>query len=165
MASTEVAQSDAIGWAARFGLVAKGVPYVLVAWLALRVAFGDRSSTPDRNSALRVLAGETGGKLVLIALAVGFVGYAIWRFAEAILDRNDDKWPKRLGALGKGVLYLGIAYTTVKILTGTGSSTNEKQETADAFACRLGASSCSPSARASPLRRCGTGIAASRGRS
>jgi hypothetical protein len=138
MTTSEVAQSDAIGWAGRLGLVAKGVPYVLVAWLALQVAFHDRSSPADRNSAFRSIADETTGKLALIALAVGFVGYAIWRFAEAILNRNDDKWFKRIGAFGKGLLYLGFAYTTVKILTGSGGSSNEKEETANVFDLPLG---------------------------
>jgi len=95
---SELADSEAIGWAGRLGLVAKGVPYVLIAWLALRVAFGNRRSTADRQGALRAVAEHGFGKAALVGLVCGFAAYALWRFAEAGLDRNDDKWPKRVAA-------------------------------------------------------------------
>jgi len=114
------------------------VPYVLIAYLSLRVAFGSRSSTPDRTGALKTVSDTTTGKVVLLALAAGFVGYALWRLAQGALNRDDDKWPKRLGAFAKGALYLGFAYTTLRILTAPGTSSNERKETANAFDLPLG---------------------------
>jgi Domain of Unknown Function (DUF1206) len=67
---------DKITWAGRAGLVAKGVPYLAIAWLALDVAFGKRGRTADRTDALRDIASHAFGKAVLIALAAGFAGYA-----------------------------------------------------------------------------------------
>src|SRR5215208_259185 len=115
----EVGESEAIGWAGRAGLVAKGVPYVLIAWLALSVAFGDRGSTADRQGALRAVGRHGFGKTALVA-------------------RGNEKWPKRLGEFAKGALYVGFAWTTLRILTGSGSDSNEKRETADAFDLPLG---------------------------
>jgi hypothetical protein len=135
---SELAESEAIGWAGRLGLVAKGVPYLLIAWLALSVAFGGRRSTADRQGALRTVGQHGFGKAVLIALVGGFAGYALWRFAEAALNRNDEKWPKRLTALAKGALYVGFAWATLAILTGSGAKGNEKRETAHAFGLPFG---------------------------
>ena len=136
--TADVAQSEPIGWAGRAGLVAKGIPYLLIAWLALGVAFGDRNSTPDRQGALRSIADEGVGKAVLVALVCGFLAYALWRFAEGALNRNDDGWPKRLGAFAKGLLYVGLAWTTIRILAGSSSGSDEKRETANAFDLPLG---------------------------
>jgi len=136
--TTDVGKSEAVGWAGRLGLVAKGVPYVLIAYLALLVVFGERSSTADRTGALRSVSDTTTGRAILIALAAGFVGYALWRFAQGALNRDDDGWPKRLGELAKGALYLGFAYSTIRILTAPGTTTNERKETANAFDLPLG---------------------------
>jgi len=136
--TADVAQSEPIGWAGRAGLVAKGIPYVLIAWLALDVAFGNRGSTPDRQGALRSIADEGVGKAVLVGLVCGFLAYALWRLAEGALNRNDEEWPKRLGAFAKAVLYVGFAWTTIRILTGSGGGSDEKRETANAFDLPLG---------------------------
>jgi Domain of Unknown Function (DUF1206) len=136
--TSEAAQSEAIGWAGRAGLVAKGIPYVLIGWLALRVAFGDRGRTADRTGALREVSHHTLGKTVLVALAAGFAGYALWRFAEAVLNRNGDEWPKRVGAFAKGALYVGFAWAALKVVIGSDPGSNEKHETAHAFGLPLG---------------------------
>src|SRR5215211_2886860 len=76
--------------AGRVGHVAKGVSYALIAVLALQVAFGHRRRTSDRQGVLREIAGKPFGTGVLIALAVGFFGYALWQFVRTVLDRTDD---------------------------------------------------------------------------
>jgi len=139
MATAEgVGQSEAIGWAGRAGLVAKGIPYLVIAWLALSVAFGDRQSTADRQGALRAVGQHGFGKAALVALVCGFAGYAVWRFAQAALNRDHEKWPKRLAEFAKGALYIGFAWTTLRILTGSGGDSNEQRETANAFDLPLG---------------------------
>lgn len=135
---SDLADTEAIGWSGRLGLVAKGVPYVLIAWLSLSVAFRGRRSTADRQGALRAVGEHGFGKAVLVALVCGFAAYALWRFAEALLNRNDEDWPKRLVSFAKGVLYVGFAWATLSILVGSGGGSNEKRETADAFDLPLG---------------------------
>ncbi len=143
MAARDAADHPAFEGAGRLGLVAKGVPYLLVAWLALEVALGTGGKAADREGALRTIADEGPGKVVLIALAAGFAAYALWRFAQAFLDRDregDDAkgLAKRAGDLAKGALYAGFCYTTVEILAGAGGHGDERKQTQNAFDLPLG---------------------------
>src|SRR5437773_5880581 len=88
----EVAREAArSGWAeglGRAGLVARGVVYCLVAVIALRVATGHRGEA-DRQGALRAVAHEPFGRVVLVALVVGFLGYAAWRLVKAAIGARE----------------------------------------------------------------------------
>ena len=75
--------SDAMGWGARAGLAARAGIYLLMGLLALAVALGRSNSPTDQRGALTEIARHSGGKLLLVLLAVGFAGYALWRFSEA----------------------------------------------------------------------------------
>jgi len=110
-------------WAGRFGLAAQGVSYAIVAVLALMLAAGLGGKTADRTGALRSLADETLGGALLVVLAAGFAAYAAWRFATAFFDRDNDGddakgLGKRAGDFAKGVFYLGLALSVVRILFG-----------------------------------------------
>lgn len=104
------ARDDRAQLLARAGLVAKGVTFAIVGALALAVTFGFGGTVEDRPGALQTVAEHTIGRVLLGALAVGLGGYALWRFAQAILgetlERGDDEgWAKRIGQVGKGLLY------------------------------------------------------------
>src|SRR4051794_41577821 len=68
---------------ARLGLAARGVVYLLVAWLAIRIAFLHSGQQADRQGAMRQIAHNTAGKAVLLAMAVGFFRYAARRLVQA----------------------------------------------------------------------------------
>jgi Domain of Unknown Function (DUF1206) len=90
----------------RAGLVAKGALYAVVGILAVNVALGAREESPDKTGALRTIAEQPFGKVLLVLLAAGLAGYALWRLAQAILDRdNEGEGPsglaKRAAALGR----------------------------------------------------------------
>jgi hypothetical protein len=117
------------GWyaaAARTGLVAKGVSYGIVGIVAIALALGVGGKATDRSGALELLAQNGFGKAVLAALAVGFGAYALWRFVQAVADREDDdgakgvakRLGKAAGYVGRGAIYAGLAFTTAKLLTG-----------------------------------------------
>ena len=139
-AGTEVrraAHGRGVGRLGRAGLAAKGGSYVLVALLALQVAFGDEKGGPkDRQGALQAVAGEPYGSVLVALLALGFAAYAVWRFAEAIFDRGNDGddakgVSKRVGQLARGALYAGLAFVCVSILLGArGGSGSENREAA-----------------------------------
>jgi hypothetical protein len=133
-----LSSDDMITWAGRVGLVAKGVPYLVIAWLALEVAFGTGGKAADRTGALRSIAAHPLGKVLLLVLAAGFAGYALWRLAEGFLNRDDEGWAKRAAAIARGVLYVGFAYTALEIVVGAGGSSNQKKQTTDAFKLPLG---------------------------
>jgi hypothetical protein len=102
---------------ARVGLVAKGVSFAIVGVLALMLALGSGGKATSREGALQQLGGTTFGTILLIALVFGFAAYAIWRFIQAWLE---DKWGKRAGYAGRGLIYAGLTYSTIKILVGAG---------------------------------------------
>src|SRR5690349_18958971 len=77
-------------WLARTGLVAKGISYGIVGVLAIEVATGNGGSATSRQGALDTLAHSVFGKLVLVLLAIGFAAYAIWRFVQAVAEKDED---------------------------------------------------------------------------
>lgn len=136
-AARRAGQSDWVEWAGRFGHVAKGVSYALIAILALQVAFGERAQTSDRQGVLREVASKPFGTAALWAMAVGFVGYAVWEFARAALDRDhkgtDAKGSaKRVKCAVVGVIYVASAVAAISLAQGSSSGTggNEQAETA-----------------------------------
>ena len=127
------------GWyavLARTGLVAKGVSFGLVGVLAVKLAAGSGGKATSRNGALQGLAQHTLGKVVLVLLAIGFASYALWRFVQALAERDDEggekgkakKWGKRAGYVGRGLIYAGLTLTTVKILVGSGGQQSQNQK-------------------------------------
>lgn len=140
----EVAQSPWVERLGRAGLVAKGVIYGLVGALALAIPLDLGGKATDRQGALRTVATAPFGEVLLIALAVGFAGYAVWRFAQAFLDRDDEgsgpkALAKRASYVARGLLYLGSAVLALALVIGAGSgSGNEKEETANVLELPLG---------------------------
>jgi hypothetical protein len=109
---------------ARLGMLAPGLLYVLIGLLAIALALGHRKGNPSRKGALSALAQHTWGMAVLAAIAAGFAGYALWRFAVAALgekieDRDDLNVWKRLWYVARGLMYCVLCFTTVQAMTGS----------------------------------------------
>jgi Domain of Unknown Function (DUF1206) len=125
----------------RVGLVAKGVLYAVVGILAIKVALGGREESPDKQGALRTIGEQQFGKGLLVLLAVGLAGYALWRLAQAILDRDSEGegtkgLAKRGASLAKAGLYATLSGLTVSALLDDESRSghgDEKQATAGVF--------------------------------
>lgn len=119
-------QSDWIQWVARTGLVAYGVVYVLIGWLALQLAVGDRAGTPSSSGALRELAQQPLGGILIWVVSLGMFLLAIWQLLEAAVGHQDEEGTKRLakraGSVGKAIVYVVIGFSGVKIAVGSGSS-------------------------------------------
>ncbi|MFF4804919.1 DUF1206 domain-containing protein [Streptomyces sp. NPDC001351] len=107
--------------AARAGLAARGVIYLLVGVLALQIAFGDGSRQADRGGALATLAGQPFGTVLLWALGLGLAGMAVWGLSEAVFGSvgPDGRAPrKRLVALARCVFYAVVAYSVLTFAAG-----------------------------------------------
>lgn len=124
-------------WLARIGLVAKAVSFIIVGVLAIELALGHGGKATSRQGALATIADESFGKVLLVLLAFGFAAYAIWRFVQAFAEREDDeneakgeakKWGKRVGYVGRGLIYAGLAVTTVKLLTNSGGGESQNEQ-------------------------------------
>lgn len=130
-------QSRWIEWLGRIGLAGKGLSYAIVAILAIDVATGHDGRTRDRQGALRAIADESYGLYLLVALAAGFGSYAVWRFVQALLDRDHEGHglkglAKRASFFGRGLIYAGLFLATMSVLLGDrgGSSNEEDRATA-----------------------------------
>lgn len=137
--SQRAAESTWVDRFARFGLVAKGFSYGLVGVLAALLAASRGGQAASREGALEVFADESYGKVLLVALALGFVAYGLWRLVQAIFDRDDEGsgvkgLAKRVGYLGRAVLYGALAWATLELLDGTGNEESQTREAREATA-------------------------------
>jgi len=120
-----VAHRREFAWLARAGLVARGVSYGIVGILALKLAFGSGGKATNQRGALQTIAREPAGRVLLIAMAVGLAGYAIWRLVRASLghgSQQKDSGGERVAGVASGLAYAALCVTAVKILTGASSS-------------------------------------------
>lgn len=120
--------------AARAGLTAQGVIYLLVGVLALRIAFGDGQRQADSGGAVAELVGKPFGAALLWALGIGLVGMALWRLTEALFgsaDRNGRSARKRLLAAARCVFYTFVASSVLAFAVdrgnGSGSGSSDRR--------------------------------------
>jgi hypothetical protein len=132
-------QGEEIGWAGRAGFVAQATLYAVIAALALRVALEGRDSgaNPDKEGALGAIGSQPGGQVLLGLLAAGLAGYALWRIALAVVDREGkgsdaSGLAKRAGYLAQAIWYGSIAALAVAKIGGggEGGGGSEQQTTA-----------------------------------
>jgi len=106
---------------------ARGVIYGINGILAIKVALGAGGTTTNQTGALRTVAHQPFGKVLLILVAIGLGGYALWRFVHTLIghgpEKSDDRF-ERLAALGSGLTYTLICAIAVGILLGSGSSSS-----------------------------------------
>jgi hypothetical protein len=109
----------------RIGLVGYGVVHLLVAWLALQVAFGVPDAPADPDGAVGTIARTPGGLLALALAAVGLVAFALWQVTAAAVGfrwvQDGERVRKRVGAVAKSIAMTALAVVVVNYLTGVGS--------------------------------------------
>ncbi len=123
-------QRDQFVFLTRLGFAARGLLYLIIAWLVVRTG-----RTEDMEGALEYV-GEGGGKWLMIAMTAGFIAYGLWRLADAALnieghDEDSGGQVKRAGAAGSGLVYLFLAWQAVRLITsgsGSGSGGGGAQE-------------------------------------
>jgi hypothetical protein len=125
------------GWVetlARLGYAAKGVVYTIVGVLAVQAAFGTGGSTQGSRGAIRTIAEQPFGQILLILTAIGLAGYVAWRFVQAIKDpehkgSDAEGLVKRAGYLVSGVTYASLAYLALRIALGSGGGSGSSRQT------------------------------------
>ncbi|GAA0733555.1 DUF1206 domain-containing protein [Sphingomonas japonica] len=101
----------------RLGFAARGLLYCLIGYLAIRVG-----RTEDAAGALEFV--ESGaGRVLLVALAIGLLGYSIWRISEAFIDTeghgSDAKgYAVRGGGVASGLFHLGLFFAACQLIVG-----------------------------------------------
>ena len=106
--------------------------------LALRLAVVGHGHAPDRDTALKTVAHQPFGRVLLGLIALGFLGYCLWRFAQGFLGGDlegakDEGVLKRLSYVARGLIYGGVFVSTVLLLFGSGGGDKNKEDRATAY--------------------------------
>ena len=118
--------SEWVDRVARVGLVAYAVVYLLIGWLSVQLALGDRQGTPSSTGALRQLAQQPFGGVLIWAVSLGMFLLAAWQLLEAAFGHRGERGKKRTGkrlvSVGKAIVYTVIGASGIKVAVGSGSS-------------------------------------------
>jgi hypothetical protein len=119
---------------ARLGFVAKGVLYMTIGALAIGAALRLGGTPHGQRGAMGTLLRAPAGRVLLVIIAIGLFGYAIWRFIEAIRDpfhRHVDpksqakNVARRVRSAGLGVIQVALAFSALKIALGHTSAASD----------------------------------------
>jgi hypothetical protein len=133
-AAHRVRRSTLLETLTRIGFVGFGVVHVLVAWLALQIAFGRAPANSDQYGAFQMVAARPFGLWCLVVVAVGLVAMAVWQALEAAVghrrDRGAERTAERFASAGRFAFYTFLAYTAYKVISGSGGSSSGQQQKA-----------------------------------
>lgn len=122
----EARDHPALDRAARAGMFAYGVLYVVVAWLAVQLAMRDGSGSASGEGALREVSQQPLGGLALWMSAAGFAALALWQVCQAVGGhRSEDglrRWASRAGSAGRGAVFATLAVLSIRTATGGSGS-------------------------------------------
>jgi hypothetical protein len=117
---TFVAKQDARAWVrtvGRIGIASRGVIYLLLAYLAFDIArHGSAPSQTSSTGALQELEARTGGKLLVVLLAIGLGCYAAWRLFDAVTGASGAM--RRVSSLAAGIIYGALCVRAIELVAG-----------------------------------------------
>lgn len=102
---------DAISLFARMGYAARGIVYLLVGGLAALAALGRGGQAEGSRGALETVLTAPFGKVLLGIIAVGLVGYAMWRTIQAIKDADHHGTDAKGLAIRTGLMVSAATHT------------------------------------------------------
>jgi Domain of Unknown Function (DUF1206) len=111
--------------------------HLLIAWLALQLAWGGGGKSADQSGAMSTLARQPFGKPLLWILAAGLIALAVWQAAEALRWRSGwsasgKQRTKALGetakSLSRAIVYAAIAFLAIRFALGSGQSSSQQQQ-------------------------------------
>jgi hypothetical protein len=117
---------------ARLGYATKGIVYVLIGILAVLAALDIGGQTTDARGAFREVYSQPFGLILLGIIAIGLVGYAVWRITQAIVDAegkgSDLKGILiRIGYAGSGLIHAGLAFSAARFVLGERAQSSEQE--------------------------------------
>jgi hypothetical protein len=130
--ASRAADSKPLEYLVRGGFIMYGVIHLLIAWLAVQVAIGASSKSSDQSGALQDLVSKPFGKTLVVITIIGLIALAIWQAFEAAIGQSGQQGKEaiveRVVSGARAVIYLSLAWTAIKVLQGSNSSTGDSQE-------------------------------------
>ncbi|MEX0740862.1 MAG: DUF1206 domain-containing protein [Pseudohongiella sp.] len=108
-------KEDAVAGFARWGYASRGVVYVIIGSLAALAALGQGGETTDSQGALEWILAAPLGKILLGLMALGLLGYAMWRCIQALKDTDDHGHDASGLAVRAGLLVSAITHTLLAL--------------------------------------------------
>ena len=110
---------------ARAGYAAYGIVYLLVGALAVQAAVGGGGKTAGQESALQTILLAPLGRILLGLVALGLLGYGLWRIFQGVVDpENDGADAKGIAKRSKhaadGLFHAALALSVVQVALGSG---------------------------------------------
>jgi hypothetical protein len=114
---------------ARLGYATEGAMYTLIGLLAAGVVFGTGDHATGQHGALEIIAESPYGGVLVGLIALGFLGYALWRGLQAIADPDGEGTDlkalgKRVGYGVSALVYAGLAISAVGLILGSADQGN-----------------------------------------
>jgi Domain of Unknown Function (DUF1206) len=130
--ASRAADSKPLEYLARGGFIAYGVIHLLIAWLALQIAFGTSSGESDQSGALTELAAKPLGKTMVVIAIIGMIGLAIWQAFEAAIGESGEQdraaLAERFISGCRPIMYLYFAFIGIKVLSGSNASSGDSSQ-------------------------------------
>lgn len=126
-AAAEIGEHPVVETGARLGFALVGLVHLMIAWLALQVAWGHSGSSADQTGALAALAGNGVGQVVLWMMVAGFALLTLWQLTEAVRPHGGEhRLGGRLKGLAKTGVYVALAYSAFTFASGDYSSGSQQ---------------------------------------
>ena len=128
----QVERSEWFGALVMTGLIAYGVVHLLIAWIALQVAWTGNGGEASQQGAMAQLASNGIGRVLLWVIAIGLAALVVWQACVAAWGYTEEsgstKVTRRLGAATRAVVYGALCYTAVRTVVEGGQSGDSKDK-------------------------------------
>jgi hypothetical protein len=108
----------------RFGFIVRGIIYLLIGALALLLSIGPHGAVLGPSGVIALIGHRPFGKVLLLFVAAGLVGYMLWGVIRAVFDplargESPAGIASRMGFGLSALAHGGLLVATVRYLAGT----------------------------------------------
>lgn len=116
---------------ARVGIVAYGLVYLTVGWIAFQLAFGSGGGEASTSGALRRLGQQPLGTVLLWVVVVGLAAMAVWQLGQAVWGNSwregRDRGLARAKNVGRAIVYVALSVSAWRIVAGSGGGGSQEE--------------------------------------
>lgn len=107
----------------KVGLVSYGIVHLLISWVALRLALGERGGAQASNEgALQTMASTPLGAGLMWVVAAGLGMLVVWQLVRILIGFREfeeaKRWRKRTSAVLRALIYGSLAAASASIAVG-----------------------------------------------